>query len=167
MSMLHPSRVLVPVEPSHIPHHVLDSVFGMVGPDAVVAILAVISPFESAKLFNWGTIADEPREAYALRDVRRRLAGFPYAEAPLHVVFGEVCPEIVRYARTIDADLIVLPAHQRTGLGRWLNSSVAERVIRRAHCPVLIVPIDPKPAPIRTEPRPILHDETPGHRGSW
>jgi nucleotide-binding universal stress UspA family protein len=46
---------------------------------------------------------------------------------------------IAKNAETTDADLIVLTSHGRTGLKRVLLGSVAERVVRLAHCPVLIV----------------------------
>ena len=38
-----------------------------------------------------------------------------------------------------NADLIVMDSHGRTGIGRLLLGSVAERVIGRAACPVLVV----------------------------
>jgi nucleotide-binding universal stress UspA family protein len=38
------------------------------------------------------------------------------------------------------ADLIVMSTHGRTGLGRWLCGSVAERVLRSAPVPVMLVP---------------------------
>lgn len=47
--------------------------------------------------------------------------------------------EIVRYAKEVDADLIVLGTHGRTGLAHVLLGSVAEKVVRKASCPVLTV----------------------------
>jgi len=44
---------------------------------------------------------------------------------------------ICHYAEHIEADLIVIATHGRTGLARMLNGSVAELVVRRAPCPVL------------------------------
>jgi universal stress protein A len=43
-----------------------------------------------------------------------------------------------------DADLIVTSTHGRTGLGHVLIGSVAERVVRYAGCPVLVIPVRPK-----------------------
>ena len=37
------------------------------------------------------------------------------------------------------ADLIVMPSHGRSGVKRLLIGSVAERVVRLAHCPVLVL----------------------------
>ena len=47
--------------------------------------------------------------------------------------------EIVRLAAEERADMIVMGTRGRTGLDRLLLGSVAERVIRRAPCPVLTV----------------------------
>jgi nucleotide-binding universal stress UspA family protein len=47
--------------------------------------------------------------------------------------------EIVRYARDENMDLIVLGTHGRGPIAHMLLGSVAERVVRKAHCPVLTV----------------------------
>jgi len=47
--------------------------------------------------------------------------------------------QIVRAAAEIDADLIVLGTHGRTGLKHALFGSVADKVVRKAPCPVLSV----------------------------
>ena len=47
--------------------------------------------------------------------------------------------QIVRATKTLQADLIVMGTHGRTGVSRFLTGSVASRVIARAQCPVLIV----------------------------
>ncbi len=44
-----------------------------------------------------------------------------------------------RFAEQLHAELIVMPSHGRTGLSRLFIGSVAERVVRLAHCPVLIL----------------------------
>lgn len=47
--------------------------------------------------------------------------------------------EIVRYAKENDIDLIVMGTHGRSGLAHVLLGSVAEKVVRKAPCPVLTV----------------------------
>jgi nucleotide-binding universal stress UspA family protein len=47
--------------------------------------------------------------------------------------------EIVRVATAGGHDLIVMGTHGRTGIGHALLGSTAERVIRHAPCPVLVV----------------------------
>jgi nucleotide-binding universal stress UspA family protein len=53
---------------------------------------------------------------------------------------GEAHVEIAEAAESQDVDLIVVGTHGRSGLPRWLIGSVAERVVRTAHRPVLTVP---------------------------
>lgn len=50
--------------------------------------------------------------------------------------FAEI---IVRQAKKLGATMIVMGSHGRTGLQRLLLGSVAERTLRYADCPVLIV----------------------------
>ena len=52
----------------------------------------------------------------------------------------DVADAIVRRAVTLGADLIVMGTHGRTGINRWFVGSVAERVLRRAPSPVMVVP---------------------------
>jgi nucleotide-binding universal stress UspA family protein len=52
---------------------------------------------------------------------------------------GVAFEQIVQAARRFKCDLIVLATHGRTGLKHVLMGSVAENVVRRAHCPVLTV----------------------------
>jgi len=47
--------------------------------------------------------------------------------------------EIVEAARDLDADLIVIATHGYTGWKHFTIGSTAERVVRAAHCPVLVV----------------------------
>jgi nucleotide-binding universal stress UspA family protein len=52
---------------------------------------------------------------------------------------GNPATEIVREARENKCDLIVMGTHGRTGLNRFVMGSVAEEVVRKAPCLVLIV----------------------------
>jgi nucleotide-binding universal stress UspA family protein len=54
---------------------------------------------------------------------------------------GDPTREIVRLAREKECDLIVMGTHGWTGLTRLLMGSVAEHVVRKAHCPVLTVKV--------------------------
>lgn len=57
----------------------------------------------------------------------------------LHILEGDPGHEIVKLADAVKADLIVMPSHGRTGVAHVLIGSVAERVVRLAHCPVLVL----------------------------
>jgi nucleotide-binding universal stress UspA family protein len=57
----------------------------------------------------------------------------------VHVRFGKPADEILQLAAEIGADLIMLGSHGFTGLERLLLGSTAERVVREAKCPVIVV----------------------------
>ena len=52
---------------------------------------------------------------------------------------GTAADESLRVAQEVECDLIVMGTHGRTGLGRLLMGSVAESVLPRADCPVIVV----------------------------
>jgi len=60
-------------------------------------------------------------------------------KAEIEISMGEPEEAILAVANRIDADLIVMGTHGRTGLSHLLMGSVAEHVIRSALCPVLTV----------------------------
>lgn len=56
-----------------------------------------------------------------------------------HVVKGNADAEILRFAREHETDLIVMTSHGLTGLQHVLIGSVAEKIVKTAPCPVLVV----------------------------
>ena len=56
-----------------------------------------------------------------------------------HYLTGSPVPELLKFAEREEVDLIVMGSHGRSGLSRLLMGSVAEGVMRKAKCPVLIV----------------------------
>ena len=52
---------------------------------------------------------------------------------------GDPAEEILRLTEAQRCDLVVMGTHGKTGLGRLLTGSVAEEVLRKAVCPVLVV----------------------------
>lgn len=59
------------------------------------------------------------------------------ADYVIYEGFPEEC--ILDYAKRQEADVIIMGSHGRRGLKRMLLGSVAEHVVRRAPCPVLVV----------------------------
>jgi len=56
-----------------------------------------------------------------------------------HLVLGSPKGVVLEVAAELGADLIVVGTHGRTGINRLLVGSVAELIVRSAHCPVLVV----------------------------
>ncbi len=55
------------------------------------------------------------------------------------ILFGVPFLEIIMAAKDKNIDLIVIGTHGRTGLAHMIMGSVAEKVVRKASCPVLSV----------------------------
>jgi universal stress protein A len=71
------------------------------------------------------------------RIVRRVETVWPRVEGK--VLWGSPAETITRYAAELDVDLVVVGTHGRKGPSRWLTGSVAEKVTRWCHTPVLTV----------------------------
>lgn len=87
----------------------------------------------------WRPVDREAQTNHVKQAMAERLTDPRYQTVERAVLFGDPGHMITHYASQIGADLIVLPSHGRRGLTRLLMGSVAERVVRLAHCPVLVL----------------------------
>lgn len=106
-------------------------------PQARVCLLHVFEPQRVADVMSGELTPHERREA-ELAEARDRIGALASDEDEVRVAMGGAVDVILAEADDWGADLIVMGTHGRTGLAHFLNGSVAERVARRAHCPVLI-----------------------------
>jgi nucleotide-binding universal stress UspA family protein len=56
----------------------------------------------------------------------------------VHARIGHPADQILELAREVGADLVFIGSHGLTGVERILIGSVSERVVREAHCPVMV-----------------------------
>ena len=63
----------------------------------------------------------------------------PQIEIATHLTIGTPFVDIVAMARRCDIDLIILATHGRGAIKQILLGSTAERVVRKAPCPVLTI----------------------------
>jgi nucleotide-binding universal stress UspA family protein len=103
----------------------------------VVHVIIDITPLEAGEV--WGVIDPQARVQQVEKVLREKLAEPKYRGLHTAVLLGEPAHGIANYAQEKQAELIVIPSHGRTGLTRLLIGSVAERVVRLAHCPVLVL----------------------------
>lgn len=77
------------------------------------------------------------------KDAKKRLEQSIAPEDRMHATvtctIASPFPEILRYAAENEIDLIVMGTHGRGGVTHMLLGSIAEKVVRRAPCPVLTV----------------------------
>ena len=137
-------RILVPIDFSDCSKKALQYALPLAKEhEAAITLLYVVAPAYGAGEF--GGIDYAQLEA-SMKDGRAK----ELAKLALDEVRGEVSTdtlvrvgsptlEIVEMARSLPADLIVISTHGRTGLKHVVLGSVAEHVVQRAPCPVLVV----------------------------
>lgn len=152
-------RVLVPLDGSELSESVVPFLTEIAGPlDMTIVLLRVLETTPSTVVDGGaGSILDD-------LDARRRDAAeylAPLAvglrargiDTTTTVRVGRPEDEILAAARAEKVDLIAMSTHGRSGLGRLLFGSVAERVLRQADVPVFLMRQTQRPAvmPRRTE----------------
>jgi len=117
-------------------------------------VLLYVSPIEVYVSGMMASELDEQVSRDTLAETRQRLDG-PDLKYPVETRLsrGDASDEIVRQAEELGCGLIVMGTHGRTGIGKLLMGNVAESVLPRAHCPVLVVKV-PNAVPVPVSIRP-------------
>lgn len=89
--------------------------------------------------FAWDVSNDEERRVRLTDAFHHRYADPSFKGVKFEVRFGDPWHEIASFAEELHAGLIVISSHGRTGLAHLLIGSVAEKVVRLAPCPVLVL----------------------------
>jgi nucleotide-binding universal stress UspA family protein len=115
--------------------------------EARLTVLHVVPTFEpitmAAGEFNGFMQTVLPVSRGEVLEQMRRItetAGIDSMHVNLYAHQGDPVRNIVDEADAMDADLVVMGTHGRSGFERLLIGSVAEKVLRKAPCPVLLVP---------------------------
>jgi nucleotide-binding universal stress UspA family protein len=109
---------------------------------ASVELLHVLEPVSYGLDFTLGHAEERERKRGRLsKQLEELSAALSIAGIPTnsHLRGGLPGDSILDESRTLPSDLIVMGTHGRRGISHVLNGSVAEAVLRRAHCPVLTV----------------------------
>ncbi len=143
--------ILVPVDFSEFTRMVMDyAAFIAKNFNSRMIVLHVLQSFEISEAVNWMEAVMPVRPGVDLlgqvrESAEKQLASLKaqYADLPVSIAArieeGVPFVEIVRVAARDDVDLIVMGSHGRTGIRHLLIGSVAEKVVRKAPCPVLCV----------------------------
>lgn len=143
--MQEPRKILVPVDQSKTSIEALEYAISLAHKyDARIIALTV---FNSSMLSHGymnvvdvGAIAE--KVAKGVDDELKALIGrYPDERARMEGVVLKGTPylKILEYAKRENVDLIVLGSHGHTALHEILIGGTAEKVVRRAHCPVLTI----------------------------
>lgn len=87
----------------------------------------------------WGTVDDESRIQNVLESMTKALPESEFGKTSFEVQIGDAGSVAVKRAEELGAELIIIGSHGRTGISRVVLGSVAERIVRFAKCPVLVV----------------------------
>src|ERR1700691_5580661 len=134
-------RILAAFDASPHAEHALDVALSMAGDSkAKLFVVAVIRPPEPAESAEFNAVLEDGRERYerSFAPLRER-AKQKNIDLETDIVLGHPAEQIIHKADTIQASLIVMGKRSHTILHRWMLGSTSERVLRYAHCPVMIV----------------------------
>ena len=99
------------------------------------AELVVVQAVPRNQAFSW-----HARERRALTAKLQRRADQANVEFKDRIQQGDPAEIILSHARSLRADVIVAGTHQRRGIDRFTDGSVAERIAAKATVPVLLIP---------------------------
>ncbi len=140
MSGLHPRNIIVPIDFSDLAVDALDKALDMAGDEGkvhAVHVLPDLGVVDPAAMYE--NISNESRISSIEAIIRERFSDSKYAKLIIHATVGDPGHDIADYAKAESADLIVISSHGYGFLKHLLLGSVAERVVRLAHCPVLVL----------------------------
>lgn len=140
MNGLKRDKVVVPIDFSADSLAAVDVALGLAESADHVHVIHVLPELNAAEPgVIWQSVDDESRIQHANQGLRETFAATKYQGLHVQAVIGDPGHEIANYAKELGADLIITPSHGRTGIKRVLLGSVAERIVRLAHCPVLVL----------------------------
>lgn len=133
-------RVLVPIDFTEEAFAVQAQALNFVEDASRLYILHVLPRLEPTEPgVIWQTLDDQTRKQNVEKAFFERFSDSQYKGVHFEVAFGDASAAIIEYAKSHQISLIVIPSHGRTGVWHFLNASIAERVVRLAPCPVLVL----------------------------
>ena len=130
------SKILVPLDGSEIAESILPHVKDMAVAHGAEVILLRVLPATGVLPSAAEREAMEARNYLSAVEKRLQQQG---VNARFTIRHGEDAEEITDYAEVNDVDLIAMSTHGRSGVGRWIFGSVAEKVLRGTNKPILLV----------------------------
>jgi nucleotide-binding universal stress UspA family protein len=108
--------------------------------DASVLVFAVARPPEPATSVELEAVIDEARQHYedGFKSIVEK-AHQDGVELTTEVAVGHPAEQIIHKAETAKADLVILGRRGTSMFEKWILGSISERVLRYAHCPVMVV----------------------------
>jgi nucleotide-binding universal stress UspA family protein len=135
--------ILVPFDFSTHSRVAVDKALEIADSPSQIHVLHVLPTFVplAPEGFPVEAIDDRVRLEYTQKSLEEEFADSKYAGIAREVLIGDPGTICVERAEAINAGLLVVPSHGRSGITRMLLGSVAERIIRLAKCPILVIKI--------------------------
>jgi nucleotide-binding universal stress UspA family protein len=142
------NKILVPLDGSELAECVLPHVEAFIkGFNASDVILVRVVETEKSYAGNYAISADlldkreSERKSTATDYLNKIVNRLKDEGAAIHaeVLEGRVTESLAKYALDNDIDLILIATHGRSGMTRWVRGSVADKILRSANVPVLMV----------------------------
>jgi universal stress protein A len=142
--MLMIQRILCPTDFSESAQRALELAASLANDYKAELLVCHVCPSPVAMVADGVALPMIPEDADAAR-ARLEAIKTHHAAVPLVHTFleGDPAEEILRFAEQRHVNLIVLGTQGRSGLSRLLMGSVAEAIMRKASCPVLMVKAAP------------------------
>lgn len=150
-------KILVPVDFSDHSLHALEIASGVAADQDTT--LALVHIWTSQVSFNESSppaVVLAAQEAAARRRLEELRPPRPKVKVERYLSVGAPDNEIIRYVQILTPDVIVMGTYGQTGVSHRVVGSVAEAVMARVACPVLIckLPVQSMPRPVaRSAPR--------------
>ena len=139
MSEFSPKNIIVPFDFSEESLAAVEKALEISSDPSGIHLIHVLPDMNTDELGMLLTIDNENRKQHATKAIREQLAGDKYQGISIDIEIGDPGYSIAEFAKQKNAELIVISSHGRTGLAHILIGSVAERVVRLSHCPVLVL----------------------------
>jgi nucleotide-binding universal stress UspA family protein len=134
-------EILCPIDFSEFSRHALDHAAALAR--SYEARLTVLHVFLNVPVMDVPPISMEDKDRERLLSEMKRFTSQLPGDVTLDLRIPEasdVHQEILAQATATNADLLVVGSHGRSGFERLLLGSVTEKLLRKAPCPMLVVP---------------------------
>ena len=142
-------HIIIPLDGSHFAETAIEPALSLAAKfDSEITLVQVIEPidymFTDLAVHSAELLDDLRRSSYdeALAYLSKWKGELQQQGYTVHarILRGDhVAPALLDMLAEIDVDLVVMSTHGRTGLRRWVMGSVAERVLRHADGPILLI----------------------------
>lgn len=140
MSAFTNQPVVVPWDFSDLSVEALDKAIEFVdSPQQIIVVHVTSYPAVTEPSVVWGTYSEDTIRDNLKNSFQKVVPPDKYPGLEFVSLFGDPGSKITDLAEKRQAGLIVISSHGRSGLAHLLLGSVAERVVRLAPCPVLVL----------------------------